>query len=283
MLLVACAVLHAGAATHLKEALMRPNTVKQQWREGKAALGAWLSIPSTYTAEVMAHQGFDWLCIDTQHGMLDYTMAVGMMQAISTTDTIPFVRVPWNEPSIIMKYLDAGAYGIVIPMVNNHAEAERAVAACRYPPQGIRSSGPNRVMLYAGRDYVQNANAEIACVVMIETAEALENLDDIVSTPGIDAVYIGPSDLGFALGLGGGAAADPRHAEAVARILETCNRHGVPAGYHCGNSQMGVRRLQEGFKMLQITADGASIARVASEELAAVRSAPAPAPVAANP
>src|SRR3990172_9009660 len=103
--------------------------MKRQWRDGKASIGAWLSIPSTYTAEVMAHQGFDWLCIDTQHGMMDYSMAVLMLQAISTTDTVPIVRVPWNEPSIIMKYLDAGAYGIIVPMVSNRAEAERAVAA----------------------------------------------------------------------------------------------------------------------------------------------------------
>ena len=131
---------------------MRENTVKAKWREGKATIGAWLSIPSTYSAEMMAHQGFDWLCVDMQHGMIDYPDAVRMFTAISTTDTVPFVRVPWNDPAIIMKVLDAGAYGVVVPLINTRADAEQAVAACRYPPEGIRSNGANRAILYAGGD-----------------------------------------------------------------------------------------------------------------------------------
>ncbi len=252
---------------------MRPNTVKQKWREGKVAIGGWLSIPSTYTAEAMAHQGFDWLCIDTQHGILDYSSAVPMLQAISTTDTIPFVRVPWNEPSIIMKYLDAGAYGIIIPMVNNREEAERAVSACRYPPLGLRSFGPNRVTYYAGRDYAAYANDEVACVVMIETAEALEKLDDILSLPGVDAAYIGPADLGYALGLGAGSMSDPRHVAAVTRIRESCERHGVVPGMHCANSTLSIEKADEGFKMVLLTSDMAGLTRGAAQELAAMKGA----------
>ncbi len=130
---------------------MRPNHVLNAWRANKQTVGAWLSIDSTFTAEAMAHAGFDWLCLDMQHGMLDYNDVKKMLPAISTTDTIPFVRVPWNEPYEIMKVLDAGAYGVVVPLVNNAEEAARAVSACRYPPEGMRSFGPARAAMYAGR------------------------------------------------------------------------------------------------------------------------------------
>ena len=152
---------------------MRINRVKKLWREGKPAVGGWLSIPHCLPAEAMAHTGLDWLCIDMQHGCIDYSDTVPMLTAISTTNVVPFVRVPWNEPSIIMKVLDAGSYGVIVPMVSNRAEAERAVAACRYPPKGMRSNGPNRVLLYAGADYQKHANDEVACIVMVETAEGI--------------------------------------------------------------------------------------------------------------
>ena len=148
---------------------MRFNRVKKLWREGKPAVGGWLSIPHCFAAEVMAHTGLDWLCVDMQHGCIDYSDAVPMMTAISTTDVTPFVRVPWNEPAMIMKVLDAGAYGVIVPMVSNRAEAERAVAACRYPPKGMRSNGPNRVLLYAGADYQKHANDEVICAAMVES------------------------------------------------------------------------------------------------------------------
>jgi 4-hydroxy-2-oxoheptanedioate aldolase len=248
--------------------------VKQKWRESKVAVGGWLSIPSTYTAELMAHQGFDWLCIDTQHGVIDYSAAVPMLQAISTTATVPFVRVPWNEPSIIMKYLDAGAYGIIVPMVNNRHEAEAAVAACRYPPQGIRSYGPNRVTLYAGSGYADEANSEVACVVMIETAEAIEKLDEILSTPGVDAAYIGPADLSLALGLPPrGDNEDPKHQATVALIRETCARYGVAPGIHCASSKFAAWKAAEGFKMVMLTSDAAGVTAHASRLLAEMRGA----------
>ena len=180
---------------------MRENHVLKKWRNDEGTVGAWISIDSSYATEHMAHVGFDWMCIDMQHGLIDYNDAKQMLVAISTTDTVPIVRVPWNEPYEIMKALDAGAYGVIVPLVNNREEVERAVAACRYPPDGMRSYGPARASLYAGRGYAAEANSNIACIVMIETAEALENLDEIMSTPGVDAVYIGPNDLAYALGL----------------------------------------------------------------------------------
>lgn len=251
---------------------MRPNTVKQLWRQGKAAIGGWLSIPSSFSAETMAHQGFDWLCIDTQHGAIDFSQALPMLQAISTTPTVPFVRVPWNEPSIIMKYLDAGAYGVIVPMIQTAADAAAAVAACRYPPEGMRSAGPFRASLYAGADYLAEANREVACVVMIETPQALENLDAIAAVPGVDALYIGPADLSQALGLGPRYDPDnPKHAAAVTRIREAAERHGVIPGIHTSGSALTNRYLREGFKMVLLTADGQGIAAHARSELAAVR------------
>lgn len=241
---------------------MRPNTVKAKWREGKATIGAWLSLPCTYSAEIMAHQGFDWLCVDMQHGMIDYPDAVQMLTAISTTETIPFVRVPWNDPAIIMKVLDAGAYGVVVPLINTRADAEAAVAACRYPPEGIRSNGANRALLYAGANYVAEANREIACIPMIETKQAVDNLDEILSVPGVDAVYIGPSDLSFALGLPPRMDSDvPLHLETVARILAACKRHGVVAGIHTGGPPFSARKVEEGFQMVTIASDGMAMVR----------------------
>ena len=180
---------------------MRANGVKATWAQGEPAYGAWLSLPDAHAAETMAQAGFDYLCVDMQHGVIGYAEAVHMLRAIGTGDSTPFVRVPWNEPGIIGKMLDAGAYGIIIPMVNTPDEAADAVAACRYAPAGRRSYGPNRVAYYAGADYYQHADREIACIPMIETAGAVECLDDILAVPGIDAVYVGPADLSITLGL----------------------------------------------------------------------------------
>ena len=180
---------------------MRPNRIKQMWRENKCVSLGWLSVPNGFTAEVMARQGFDALCVDMQHGLTDFSDLWPMLQAISQTDTVPVVRVPWNEPSIIMRVLDAGAYGIIVPLINTAEEAAAAVAACRYPPVGMRSSGPPRAVLYGGADYQADANDEVVVLGMIETTEGLAKLDAICSTPGVDAVYIGPADLSYALGM----------------------------------------------------------------------------------
>ena len=235
---------------------MRMNRVKKLWREGKPAIGGFLSIPHGFSAEMMAHTGLDWLCVDMQHGCIDYSDAVNMLTAISTTAVTPFVRVPWNEPSIIMKVLDAGAYGVIVPMVSNRAEAERAVAACRYPPVGMRSNGPNRAVLYGGSDYQKRADGEVACVVMIETAEGIEKMEEIISTPGVDAVYIGPTDLALALGLPAVMDNDePRHVATVNRVLETCRRHKVVAAMHTGSAKFTQRYIDQGFQMVMLVAD----------------------------
>ena len=179
---------------------MRKNKAKEIIKAGKAVINGWLQIPSTVSAETMAQQGWDTLTIDMQHGLVDYTNAMPMMQVISATEIVPMARVNWNEPGQIMKILDAGCYGIICPMVSNRNEAERFVQACRYPPDGYRSFGPMRGLIYGGADYADHANNEILKMAMIETKEALENLDAIMSTPGLDGIYIGPADLSLAIG-----------------------------------------------------------------------------------
>src|SRR4026207_859891 len=180
---------------------MRENALKKIWAKGEAVVNGWLSIPSGFSAEVMAHQGFDSLTIDMQHGVVDYQVAVSMLQGISTLGVVPLARVRWNAPARRMKILDAGAYGVICPMINTPQEAEAMVRACKYPPRGYRSWGPVRASLYAGGDYGDHANVETIVMPMIETAEALKNLDDILSVDGVDAIYVGPSDLSLAMGL----------------------------------------------------------------------------------
>ncbi len=252
---------------------MRENTVKRAWREGRVTYGAWLTVPSAFSAEVMAHQGFDWLCIDMQHGLIDYQVGVSMLQAISTTETVPFARVPWNEPGIIGKMLDAGAYGIIIPMVNTPDEARAAVGACRYVPDGYRSFGPVRAAYYAGADYGQHANEEIACIPMIETAKALGQIDEILSVPGIDAVYVGPADLSLTLGLPPRMDnEDESFEEARLAIAEACRRHGVIAGIHA-NAALAPKHEAAGYRMITVSSDAIALASAAARDLRSVREA----------
>ncbi len=253
---------------------MRENRLKRLWQQGQPALGGWLTVPSSFSAEVFAHAGFDWLNIDMQHGLIDYQCAVGMLQAISTTDTVPLVRVPWNEPGIIMKALDAGAYGVIVPLVNSRAEAEAAVAACRYPPRGIRSYGPVRAVYYAGRDYFAHADQEVLCIVMIETRQALESLDGILSVPGVDAAYVGPADLSLSLGLPPAADhEEPVFVDALQRIVEACRRYGVVPGFHAGGPAVARKRIEQGFLMIELTDDAGSLARSAARDLKEARGA----------
>jgi len=253
---------------------MRENGVKRMWEAGRPALGGWLTVPSSFSAELMAHAGFDWLCVDMQHGVIAYQVAVTMLQAISSTETVPIVRVPWNEPGNIMKALDAGAYGVIVPIVNTAGEAEAAVSACRYPPRGIRSHGPIRAALYGGRDYIARADGEVLCIVQVETKESVENLDEILAVPGVDAAYIGPADLSLSLGLPPASDHDePEFVEAIERVLDACKRHDVAPGAHAGNVVTARKRLEQGFLMVEMCDDAGSLARSAAADLKAVRGA----------
>jgi 4-hydroxy-2-oxoheptanedioate aldolase len=235
---------------------VRPNRIKQLWSEGRWVTLGWLSVSHPFTAEVMARQGFDALCVDMQHGLTDMSEVWRMLQAISQTDTVPVVRVPWNDPATIMKALDLGAYGIIVPLVSTAEEAAKAVAACRYPPVGMRSSGPVRAVHYGGADYLAKANDEMVVMAMIETKEGLANLDAICATPGLDAIYIGPSDLAFALGMAPRPDnPDPAHLAACDRIRDAAHKHGKKAVMHCASAAFAAGAVKRGFDMVMLTSD----------------------------
>ncbi len=235
---------------------MRPNRLREIWQSGGAAVNGWLAIPNSFSAETMAHQGWDTLTIDMQHGVIDYQAMVTMLQAISTTVTVPVVRVPWLEPGIIMKSLDAGAYAIICPMVNSREDAQKLVAYSHYAPRGSRSFGPVRANLYGGADYPVHANDTIVTFAMIETAQALDNLDDILSVEGLDAVYIGPSDLSLALGCTPQFDdVDPPVAQAIDHILARAKAHGVRAGVHNGRTDVAKARIAKGFDFVTVSSD----------------------------
>jgi 4-hydroxy-2-oxoheptanedioate aldolase len=235
---------------------MRQNRVRQIWEAGGAVVNGWCAIPSGFAAEIMAHMGWDSLVIDTQHGIVGYESMVAMLQGISTTEVTPLVRVPWNAPAEIMKALDAGAFGIICPMVNSRAEAESFVGACRYAPRGYRSSGPTRAVLYGGNDYAAKANDTIVAMAMIETREALANLDAILSTSGLDAAYIGPSDLSVSLGLPHGLDRNEEMVlNAIRSVLEGCRRHRIKAGIHTGSTGYAKRMIEMGFDFVTVLSD----------------------------
>ncbi len=253
---------------------MRPNRLRQLWAEGRAAINGWLAVASSFSAETMAHQGWDTLTIDLQHGVVDYPAMVGMLQAISTTATVPLVRVPWLEPGILMKTLDAGAYGLICPMVNTRDDAARFVACTTYAPRGTRSFGPVRGLLYGGPDYPQHADATIVRFAMIETAQALDHLDQILSVEGLDAVYIGPSDLSLALGCRPVFdEVDPPVTEAIAHILARARAHGVKAGIHNGVPEGAAARVAMGFDFVTVSSDARLMAAGSQQILRTMRAA----------
>jgi len=254
---------------------MRENRLRTLWKSGGAAVNGWLAIPNGFSAETMAHQGWDSLTIDLQHGVVDYQAMVPMLQAISTTDTVPVVRVPWLDPAALMKALDAGAYGLICPMINTREEAQRLVAYTHYAPRGTRSFGPVRALLYGGADYPQQANDTIVTFAMIETAQALDNLDDILSVEGLDAVYIGPSDLSLALGCRPVFDdVDPPVAQAIDHILARAKAHGLVAGIHNGTAEGALARVAKGFQFVTVSSDARLIAAGAQQVLAKMRATP---------
>jgi 4-hydroxy-2-oxoheptanedioate aldolase len=253
---------------------MKENRLRTLWQDGRAAVNGWLAIPDGFSAETMAHQGWDSLTVDLQHGIVDYQSMVGMLQAISTTPTVPVVRVPWLEPASLMKALDAGAYALICPMVNTRDEAARLVAWTTYAPRGKRSFGPMRGLLYGGPDYPQHADATIVRFAMIETAQALDNLDAILSVEGIDAIYIGPSDLSLALGCTPTFDdVEPPVAQAIDHILDRALAHGRVAGIHNGTPESALARIAKGFRFVTVGSDARLLAAGSQQILGRMRGA----------
>ena len=256
---------------------MRENLLLKSWNEGRATINGWLAIPNSFSAETMAQQGWDSLTVDMQHGVVDYQAMVTLLQAISTTSTVPMVRVPWREPGIIMKTLDAGAYGIICPMINTKAECEELVAACHYPPRGNRSFGPIRALIYSGADYPKHANDTVLAIAMIETKTALANLDEITSVPDLDAVYVGPADLANSMGHEPRFdPEEPKVLEAIATILKTAKGKGLRAGIHCMSPVFAKRMMGLGFDFTTLMSDARLMAVKAQEIVAAMKDRPAP-------
>lgn len=226
-------------------------------KEGKPVFNGWLQIPSSVSAEIMSNQPWDSLTIDMQHGLIDYSNAVPMLQSISTTDVTPMVRVNWNDPGQIMKILDAGSYGVICPMISNKQDAEKFVQACMYPPKGYRSYGPMRGLIYGGSDYAKFANYEILKFAMIETRDALDNLDEIMSVEGLDGIYIGPADLSLSVGEQPGfdKPENSKAYEQIIRILEYSKKHGIFSAIHNGTSEYALKMIKEGFNLVTVGAD----------------------------
>jgi 4-hydroxy-2-oxoheptanedioate aldolase len=262
---------HASVGEHsnLIEPKMRKNELKQKMLRGERTTNGWLSFGSSYSAEIMGHAGFDSVTVDCQHGMFDFTQMLPMLQALSATPTTPIVRVPQNDPATIMHALDAGAYGIICPMINNAEEAKKLVHACRYEPDGGRSFGPARGLLYGGADYYEHANGEMLVFAMIETRDGIANLDAILSTTGLDGIYIGPNDLSLCLGAKpGGDMNDQRVIDTIALILSRAKVHGKFAGIFCGSGQIGAIRRKQGFDLVTLQHEGSLLTQAAKAVIA---------------
>jgi 4-hydroxy-2-oxoheptanedioate aldolase len=249
------------------------NQVKQAWKAGKAVVNGWLAIPNAFSAEMYAQAGWDSVTVDMQHGVQDYLSVVSCFQGMQRAPVLPMVRVPWNEPGIIGKVLDAGAYGVICPMVNTEAEARALVQYCKYPPKGTRSNGPIRAALYGeGGNYQATANDEILVIPMIETQTALDNLEAILDVPGIDAIYVGPSDLGLSLGMAPKLDRDePEILRIYERLLKETSKRGIAAGLHNGSPAYAKRMIGMGFKL--VTVGGNAVALMVNAAKAAVKEA----------
>jgi 4-hydroxy-2-oxoheptanedioate aldolase len=231
---------------------------------GGAVFGGWCVIPNAFSAEVLAQRGFDWVGLDWQHGFIDLEQTSHMIQAISLGGAAPFVRVTFNEPWIIMKALDLGAFGVIVPLVNNRAEAEQAVGACRYPPVGTRSFGPLKNAPLIGTD-AASVTERVYCFVMIETRAGYESLEEICQTPGLDGVFIGPDDLRISM-VGPAGTLDTG---VVDRILSCCRENNIICGIHTPDGDAARAAAERGFTFVAIGSDADFLAYAAADAVEA--------------
>lgn len=249
------------------------NRMRERSTSGSAMFGAFCSVPDPFSAEVLGYAGFDWVCVDLQHGMIDEGDLLGILQGLESSGTPSLVRVRWNEPAAIMRALDTGADGVVVPMVSSARDAAAAVAACRFPPTGIRSWGPTRAALGRGDYSVETANREVLCAVMIETREAMDALDDILAVPGVDAAFIGPSDLAIAHGIVPSLKADdPEVGRLITRVRDACAAHGVIPAIFTSGHEAAVRWERAGFQLLTVGSDRLLMLEAAQRLVSSIRS-----------
>lgn len=244
------------------------NPLREKWQAGTPTINGWCSVGNPFTAEIMSLQGFDSVTIDVQHGALDYAAALPMIQAMKGGVSVPMARVPWREPGIIMKMLDAGAMGIICPMINNAREAAEFASFMRYPPLGQRSFGPTRAAFAMPGYNVKDANADLLALAMIETADGVANLDEIAATPGIDGLYVGPADL--TLGVTNGRLApgfdrqEEEMLEVIHRIVAAAKANNIAAVLHCGTPEYAANGIEWGYDMVTVSSDARFLAGAAS-------------------
>lgn len=249
-----------------------PDDLRSRADAQGAALGAWISLREPIAAEVASRAGYDYVCVDMQHGLADYDMMGRMLAATALGTSLPIVRVPWNEPGAISRALDAGALGLIVPMVNTAEEAAAVVAAAKYPPVGARSHGPLAARIRFGDDYVAQANRIVSVIPMIETAEAVENVEAIASVPGVDGLYIGPADLSISLGLApAGDQDDRRFIDALERTVAACRQTGILPGIHA-SAELAAKRRGQGFRFITVGFDFGPMSAGLSSALRAARS-----------
>jgi 4-hydroxy-2-oxoheptanedioate aldolase len=253
---------------------MLKNKLKDIWAAGQPVLNGWCSIGSAFTAEIMAAQGYDAITIDIQHGALDYSSVLPMFQAMRGSGVVPMARVPWLDPAAIMKALDAGALGIICPMINNRAQADEFVSYMRYPPHGQRSFGPTRAAV-AMPGYGIAMNDQLLAFAMIETADGMANLEAIASTPGLDGIYVGPADLTLATQLGrlapGFDREEPEMIAMIRRIIDVCKANNIKAALHCGTADYAAKAISWGYDMTTVSGDSRLLAAAASGSVSSWR------------
>ena len=251
---------------------MKQQSLNKCWMEGRGAINGWCSIPSTITAEIMSLNKFDSITIDLQHGLIDYQVALNILQVFAKIDATPMVRVPWNEPGIIMKMLDAGSLGIICPMINNKEDASKFVGATKYVPDGFRSSGPTRALMVHGGSYHEEANNKIISLAMVETEEALDNVDDIASTEGLTGIYIGPSDLSISMGLKPGLdRTEEKIVKAIEKIKDACKKNDIKVGIHCLSPEYLKNKFREGFNLASLGSDFRFFTEIVSKKIEEAR------------
>ena len=252
--------------------MANPNPLKEAWSEGRTAFGLWMTVPGSVGAEILAGAGVDYACVDQQHGVIDYDSMVPMFQAIRAEGAAAITRVLSNDPFLIMKALDAGARGVIVPLIGSAEEAARAVAACRYPPQGMRSYGPVRAAGVIGSRDPEDLGGGVLCIVMVETREGLEKVEEIAATPGLDGIYVGPTDLALSLGLPPTLdIQEDEHAVAVERVRVACHRNSIAAGIHAASGEWARRHAEAGFDMVTVATDATLLKNAALREVTLAR------------
>ncbi len=248
------------------------NHVKRELQAGKTVFGPFQGIGSVAVSEILASKGFDWILVDMEHGQIDLETAGDLFASIKRGGCAALARVPGNDQATIKRVLDAGAEGIMIPLVNTKEEAERAVKNCLYPPRGVRGLGPGRASLYGLSmiEYAKSANAETLVMLQAEHIDAVSRIDEILKVPGVDMLFVGPFDLACSMG----HMDEPSHPEVeavIAKLLEaSLNAHVIP-GIFCMGAAAANRRAEQGFKFIALGLDSLYLSAGAEAEKKALK------------